>query len=81
MFILPVMDARHYNPTKLTELRKQTGLTQAQVAEKLKKQRQLVNKAEQGKPNAGVSYDFLCDLTSFYGLPVTEILYPVRRAT
>lgn len=70
------MDARYYDPERLVALRRQTGLTQEQVAQKVGKKRQNVCKAENGQD---VSYEFVCDLAMFYGVPVTTIIYPIPK--
>jgi transcriptional regulator with XRE-family HTH domain len=70
---IPRMDARHYNHAQLKSLRELKGLTQKQVAERLKVDRQTVYRVEAG---GNVSYELLSDLCDLYGVDVRRLLHP-----
>lgn len=70
------MNAEHYDYKRLQELREQSGLSQEEVAAKLKKSRPTIQRAETGKV---ASYGLLCLLAQEYGVPVVSILKPVVK--
>lgn len=72
---IPAMNARHYDHSKLKELRKSRDLTQDQVAEALNVDRQTIYRAEGGL-TAG--YDLLCDMCDLYGVSIISVIYPRR---
>ena len=74
------MNARHFDPNKLKQLRKEHQLTQEAVAERIGVHRQTVYRAERG---LDIPYELLCDLSSVYDVEVVTLLYPkpLRCAT
>lgn len=65
------MDARHYDPQRLKELREKSGKTQEQIARLVKRKRLTISRAERGE---SASYDLLCRLAKRYRVPVVSIL-------
>lgn len=67
------MNARHFDPKKLKELRRNHRLTQEAVAERIGVHRQTVYRAEKG---LDIPYELLCDLSGVYDVEVVSLLYP-----
>lgn len=66
------MDARHYNPQILVNLRESKSLTQEDVASRLNVTRETVSRVETGR---NASYDLLCYYAQLLEVPVTSFLY------
>lgn len=77
------MNSTHYDPEKLKKLRAEKSirdgvdLTQERVANALKVQRQTIYRAENG---LDISYERLCQLANYYGVPVITLLRPIPNA-
>jgi transcriptional regulator with XRE-family HTH domain len=71
------MDARHYDPRKLTEARELMGKSQQEIADEINVDRQTIYRVEAGK---SASYDVLALLCVFYRVPITTIIRPFPLA-
>lgn len=77
------MNANHYDPEKLKQLRSQKSkgvtseITQQMVADALGVQRQTIYRAENG---IDVSYELLCELAAYYDVEVVSLLYPTPKS-
>jgi transcriptional regulator with XRE-family HTH domain len=68
-----IMDATHYDPSRLVQARELRGESQQQIADALKVDRMTIYRAEQGK---SISYELLAKMCAYYSMPVTSIIYP-----
>jgi transcriptional regulator with XRE-family HTH domain len=73
MFMMRGMDARHYDPQKITKLRESVGMSQDALAQEVGVCRVTINRAEQGR---SASYNLLVKIANALNVSVTEFLYP-----
>lgn len=65
------MDAKHYDPAKIIELRKKAGWTQAQFADEMGVVPMTIYRVEKGLV---VSFDLLMRIAGKFSVAVTELL-------
>ena len=67
------MNASHYDPQKLIDLRKQNSLTQDELAKLVDVDRQTIYRAEAGR---AASYELLCAIADLFKIDRTSLLHP-----